>query len=393
MTRAFAASTTVGVRATDEDGRAATETRTLMVHAADLAPTGTLSTSPAAPRAGTDVHVIASGTDPDGTLARIEVDADGDGTYEAAGGDAVARFATPGTRTLRARLIDDGGNVTTLADAIDVHLANVPPVTTLEVQPASPKVGQAVTVGAPASDADGSIARYDYDLDGDGTFETRGAAFGDTTTYATAGTREIGVRVTDDGGATAIAKASVAVRDGNEPPVASLQRTAATRTLFASGFDADGGAGTYDWDLDGDGAFDDASGFILNYVAIPGTGTGTFDVGVRIADGEGATSVARRAVTIHDLPATVPSIAVSPAQPRVGQTVSFGAATLSDDLTSVSWDLDGDGTFSGAVSDDCLHQTTSYATAGPRTVQVKVVDRQGRSATARVEVDVSAPAT
>jgi hypothetical protein len=26
----------------------------------------------------------------------------------------------------------------------------------------------------------------------------------------------------------------------------------------------------FSWDLDGDGAFDDASGFILNYLEIPG---------------------------------------------------------------------------------------------------------------------------
>jgi PKD repeat protein len=387
VTRSFTAGTPrVSVRVTDWEDRTAAETRTLNVHAGDRPPTGTLMFTTPSPRVGGDVDAIAQGQDPDGTIAHVDLDLDGDGTYEVtdAGQEEHTHFDTPGKRTLKARFTDDGGNVAVTTTEVDVHAGDSPPVVTLSAQPSTPKTGQKVTLAAMASDIDDGILTYAYDLDGNGSFETAGGITTETS-YATAGVREIGVRVSDGGGASGTARMSLPVREGNEPPAAFLRRTRLTRTLFASAVDPDQLiGGDFSWDLDGDGAFDDASGFILNFAEIPGTGPGTFDVGVRVTDSDGGAGIARQAVTIHDLPATVPSIAVTPAQPRVGDTVTFDADTLSDDLTNVSWN--------GATAPDPdrpLHATATFDTPGDKNVIVNVTPRGGAVAGNHVFVNVS----
>jgi plastocyanin len=333
--------------------------------------------------------VYADGQDGDGQIARVDLDLDGDGTYEVTGAAQTTEthFDSAGMRTLRARFVDDGGNASVVTTEIDVHAGNSAPFVRLNVPAAQPKVGDKVNLWAEATDADDQDLTYAYDLDGNGSFETADDSMLETS-YATAGTRDIGVRVTDPGGATATARASLTIRDGNEPPAVTLKRTWQTRTVFASGADADDGMpGDFSWDLDGDGAFDDASGFILNYLEIPGTAPGTYDVGVRVTDHQGATAIARRAVTIHNLPATVPSITVTPAQPRVGDTVTLDAETLSDDLTSVTW--------SGATTPDFdhqLHATATFDSPGAKSVTLNVTPRGGAVAGSHVTVNVS-PAT
>lgn len=57
---------------------------------------------------------------------------------------------------------------------------------------------------ARSSDPDGQVARWEWDLDGDGAFETDGGSSPQTTiTYRDMGAVTIGLRVTDDDGATA----------------------------------------------------------------------------------------------------------------------------------------------------------------------------------------------
>ncbi len=104
----------VGVRATDDAGRSATLRQSVPVHGGDLAPTGGIAVAPLSARVGRPVTVTAGGSDPDGRIAKVELDLDGDGAYEVVAGGAprVARtvtFATAGMRVLRERLTDDAG--------------------------------------------------------------------------------------------------------------------------------------------------------------------------------------------------------------------------------------------------------------------------------------------
>jgi len=68
------------------------------------------------------------------------------------------------------------------------------------VAPAAARAGAPVTFTATGfADPDGTIARYEWDLDGDGTFETATSAGQATRTYAAAQTLHVGLRYVDDG--------------------------------------------------------------------------------------------------------------------------------------------------------------------------------------------------
>jgi PKD domain len=90
-----------------------------------------------------------------------------------------------------------------------------PPVAALQAGPERTTPGVSVTVDASSSsDASGRIVRYEFDLDGDHRFESDGG--GDPrirTSYASAGTRVVGVRVTDEVGLQSVAEAHVAIVD------------------------------------------------------------------------------------------------------------------------------------------------------------------------------------
>ena len=136
---------------------------------------------------------------------------------------------------------DDGGETT--PDACVARLVASP------TSGSSPLV---VTLDASGSTGDGAITDYEWDLDGDGTFNEAGAettARGDSTpatvSFSTQGSHTIYVRVTDNSGQTDIASATVVVTgEGGD-----------------SGGDTFGGGGagsadntnTTGWD--GDGAF------------------------------------------------------------------------------------------------------------------------------------------
>ncbi len=63
--------------------------------------------------------------------------------------------------------------------------------------PTSPKTGQAVTFTPGAfTDPDGTVVRYEWDLNGDGSFEAVGSA--PSRTYTSAGSYHVGLRYVDD---------------------------------------------------------------------------------------------------------------------------------------------------------------------------------------------------
>jgi PKD repeat protein len=388
----------VAVQATDEDGRTGIASRTIAIHATNLKPTGELYATPVLPKAGEDVAIEAYGYDLDGNVTKVELDLDGNPGYEVvvpiAGDDAsverTVRFDTGGTRTLRARFTDEGGATYVTTQTLDVHANNLPPVTTISVSPASPRPGQEVTVSGFATDPDGKIATYAFDLDGNGSYETAtGKTSSTKTTFATAGTKTVGVRVTDDSGATAVSRRSVEVKDGNDLPTVFIYRSGIGRTVLASAFDPDGMIAEYAWDLDDDGVFDDLVGQYAQSVTFPNTATGTLKAAVRVTDNDGGVTTERYSFTISTEPPQTPLLYPSPTQPRAGQTVSLSMSTGFADITKVEWDADGDGTYDPPGTATFI--STSYS-AGVHTARVRITDSQGRQAVGAQTLDV-APAS
>ncbi len=120
-----------------------------------------------------------------------------------------------------------------------VTLGNQAPSVVL-TGPKSVRAKEAATFRAAATDPDGTIAAYLFDLDGDGTYELDSDGIAEaTTTYRTRGRRTIGVQVLDDSGAAAFASWTVNVTRAldTRPPLSAFRLNtrsfggAAKRTL------------------------------------------------------------------------------------------------------------------------------------------------------------------
>ncbi len=169
----------------------------------------TVTPNPAA--TGTEVTFDASGSkDPDGTIAKYEWDLDGNGTYETSSGASptVKRsYSSAGELTVRVRVTDNSGATEEAVRTLKISTGssgNIFPTAAFTISPNPASPGTLVTFNANgSSDPDGTIAKYEWDLDGNGTYET---STGSTPTvsnaYTEAGTRQIGMKVTDNGGGT-----------------------------------------------------------------------------------------------------------------------------------------------------------------------------------------------
>jgi len=395
--RSLATDTRVRVRATDADGRTGTAVRPIDVHAGDRAPTAWLTTDVSHPRIGASFEVTVSASDVDGAIARVDLDLDADGSFEtsttqpdrfAGGGAYVTRdtsFASAGSRTLRARVADDGGNVTQTTTTVQVHEENVRPVAGLYAGRSAANPGEAITLYAGGHDPDGQLVNYEFDRDGDGTYETDPDGASASVTFDAPGTYEVGTRVTDDSGATAESRRTVQVKEGNDPPSAGIYPTGGDpRALSAAAWDPDGRVVEFAWDLDGDHVYDDLIGERENAALLPATDPGTYEVGLRVTDDDGAAETARRLVILRDEPPVAPAIHQSAPAPRVGEDVRL-SADYQEGMV-YAWDTDGDGELDDGTAASVVR---SYDTPGPRTVRVRVSDRSGRTATGRHVVTIS----
>jgi YD repeat-containing protein len=173
------------------------------------APTAAFSLSPNPVGFNTTVTFNgSSSTDPDGKVAKYEWDLDGNGTYETNSGtnpQTTRKYTSDATIDVRLKVTDNGGATDTTVRTLTV-IGNQPPTASFTAVPNPVIQGlQASFNASGSSDPDGKIAKYEWDLDGNGTYEKNtGTTATTTATYSTPGTVQVGLRVTDNGGKTAI---------------------------------------------------------------------------------------------------------------------------------------------------------------------------------------------
>ena len=104
-------------------------------------------------------------------------------------------------------MTDGDGAQRTATTTLNV-IATTPPSPAFVATPNPVVAGQPVTFDAGGSTDDGTIVRYEWDLDGNGSYETDGGASPLVTrSFPNATVMSIGVRATDDDGRTAVARA------------------------------------------------------------------------------------------------------------------------------------------------------------------------------------------
>jgi PKD repeat protein len=216
-TFASAGTYTVALKVTDDNGDSATKTGTVTID--NRAPTAKFSFTPTTPSSGDLVTFSSDSTDVDGTIASQAWDLNDDGKYDdGTGTTAQHTFAKGGAYAVHLRVTDSDG-VSSFATHT-VTVSGRPPSASFTVDPQAVITGEPSHFDAAAStDPDGTIAKYLWDLDGDGTFETdTGTSPVTSRFYATPGNVIVGLRVVDDDGQTAETQRTVTVNEA--PPFA-----------------------------------------------------------------------------------------------------------------------------------------------------------------------------
>jgi len=216
-----------------------------------------------------------SATDSDGRVVSYKWDFDGDGTYDSSDttGRATHTYAVQGTYRATLRTTDDDANVDTTS--VPVVVTNLRPSASAG-GPYRVKINVPVELYGSGSDADGHVVSYEWDFDGDGTYDWSDSTGGASHTYSNAGTYAARLRVTDDDGNTDSGTFQVTVT--NLPPVAipGGPYTVIPNVplmLNGSGTDPDGRIVGYEWDLDDDGVYEWSSqtGEATHAYTTPGT--------------------------------------------------------------------------------------------------------------------------
>ncbi|MBN1160262.1 MAG: PKD domain-containing protein [Candidatus Diapherotrites archaeon] len=128
----------------------------------------------------------------------------GDGTAAGTGATPTHTYTTVGTYTATLTVTDSVGG--TDSDTATVSISETPNVAPTANAGADKtgNVGEVLTFSGSGTDTDGTIAKYEWDFENDGTYDYNSTSTGATThAYNTAGTYTAKLRVTDDDGATA----------------------------------------------------------------------------------------------------------------------------------------------------------------------------------------------
>jgi plastocyanin len=159
-----------------------------------------------------------------------------------------------------------------------------------------PLTGDPVTFSSTSLDPDGTVAAQAWDLRNAGTFAD-GNGTSASRSFAKAGTYLVRLRVTDAAGVTDVSTQAVAVR--NRPPVAAFVRTSTvgtTVTFTSTSSDQDGRIVAQAWDLDDDGAYDDATGSTATRTF---PAPGKYTVRLKVTDDDGASRTTWRTITVY----------------------------------------------------------------------------------------------
>lgn len=163
---------TPSLTVTDDDGVADTASFQIVVSDLSRPPEATVRATPDDGTAPLTVQFHGWGSDTDGFIRLFELDVDSDGAYDyssALEGRFTHTYSSPGFYTATFRVTDDDGLADTASIAIDAKTAGSP---TVELE-ASPDLGAAaleVVLFATGTD-DGHVAQFEWDFEGDGTWD------------------------------------------------------------------------------------------------------------------------------------------------------------------------------------------------------------------------------
>ena len=175
----------------------------------------------------------------------------------------------------------------------------------------TPQVGTEYEIFASCSlDGDGhDLVEYAWDLDGDGSYETSTGTtpkvahtWTDRGAYLDA-TVNLGLKVTDAAGESGTWTEPLRITDQinswfTYSPQLVNPGDVVDLDAYIRPYDEDAAEWTYEWDLDGDGSFEHATGLMPDATLVAPDAVGRRPVGLRVSDDVGNVSVVRRAIEV-----------------------------------------------------------------------------------------------
>ncbi len=168
----------------------------------------------------------------------------------------------------------------------------------------------------------------------------------------------------------------------NRPPVADaggpyFGKEGTSISLSASrSADPDYNIVLYEWDLDTDGLFDDATGVKSAFKAID---NGIFTIRVRVTDAGGLSSIDNAIVTVKNVAPVIKSLSVN-SLIRVGSWVNaratFMDVGINDTFTAV-WKWGDNATSTGAINGGIVSGSHIYTKPGIYLVTITITDEDG----------------
>jgi YD repeat-containing protein len=365
----------VSLRVTDRAKHTAT-TSVMVTVKSDHPPVALLDVSKTTLTVGDTLTGDASRSyDPEGKITRYEWDLNGDGNYSADGKKHSVTFDDPGDYNVGLRVTDDDGNQAETHVAI--HVDDLPaPVSRIACDATTIAAKKSLRCRADTSASPVKLTKLDWDTDGDGAYDHSGSEV--RVTFTKAGPKTLRLRVADSRGR--VAESSVTIAVTNNLPSASISAPSTVGLSARATFDGlrssdtDGVVAAWEWDLDGDGTYENA-GPQPSFVY---TAPGTYTVRLRVTDDDGGQATTTATVRVTNASPT--ARITLPAHAAVNTDLTFDGTTSSDPdgiVSKYEWDLDGNGTYetTGATP------VKRYTTTGTRTIRLRVTDEFGATAT------------
>ena len=291
----------VSLTVTDRSGKTDTVNRTVTIVPED----DPESVATAAPeQVEADAPVTFDGTasgDEYGELVAYEWDLDGDGEIEETGPRVEWTYDDPGEQNVTFTVTDNNGNADVTNLSVSVTEPSDPVIESTEI-PSEVSVSGAFSVAANATDAGTNPSELDYTWTfsgGGNATEKHGKAV--THEFDQLDTAAVELVVEDAAGRTNATSAEIAVTG---VPSAALSadpaevETGETVTLDAGNSTDDGTIARYEWDVDGDGAFEHNTTTNAS-VETTYDSAGSYDATVRVVDGDGSAANATATVDVE----------------------------------------------------------------------------------------------
>ena len=345
------------------------------------------------------VNFYANYYDPyDGRIQACEWDFDGDMNYDERLNlicNTSHTFSDPGSYLSKVKIIDSGNETAIGTIAITV-LASYPSISA-SIEPEKGPAPLNVTFYGNANSVNGQIILYEWDFDGDGSFDWSSDTTGNTNhSYSYNGIYKPVFKVTDTMLFTSEIEKTITVNHFPEikyihadPSKGNIPLTVQFQCLVE---DIDGIIEMYDWDFDGDGKFDSVDNNVCNS-EFQFSKVGSYEVLLKITDNVGLSTEKTITIKTYSQQNPVASANIEPMKGTFPLNCIFKNIynNLNNNLTLYEWSFgdEPDNTpeysWSSSTTGDTTH---TYSKPGLYKTSFRVTDDNGKQDIETYEITV-----